>query len=76
MTEKRKTCMRLLLYLLNRIYETRFCNDKLLDWTRKVGGIFFATKRYDIVTNQIYTVATDYMVDMYVFTLSLLCYNT
>ena len=36
--------------LLNRIYETRFCNDKLLVWTRNVGGLLFATRRYDIVT--------------------------
>ena len=40
-----------LLKLLNRIYETRFCNDNLLGWTRNVGGILFATRRYDIVTN-------------------------
>ena len=52
MTEQRRTCMRLLLKLLNRIYETQFCNDKLLGWTRtcNVGGLLFATRRYDIVT--------------------------
>ena len=50
MTEKRRTCVRLLLKLLHRIYETRFRNDKLLGWTRNVGGILFATRRYDIVT--------------------------
>jgi len=33
--------MSLLLKLLNRIYETRFCNDKLSGWTRNVGGILF-----------------------------------
>ena len=44
--------MRLLLQLLNRIYVTPFCNDKLLGRTRNVGGILFATMRYDIVTRQ------------------------
>ena len=52
MTEQRRTCIRLLLKLLNRIYETLFCNDKLLGWTRNVGGILFATRRYDIVTTR------------------------
>ena len=37
--------------MLNRIYETRFCNDKLLVWTRNVGGLLFATRLYDIVTS-------------------------
>ena len=53
MTEKRRTCMRLLLWLLNRIYETRFCYDKLLGWTRYVSGVLFATRRYDIVTDTV-----------------------
>ena len=50
MTEKRRTCMRLLLWLWNCIYETRFCNNKLLGWTHNVGGILLATRRYDIIT--------------------------
>ena len=54
MTEQRRTCMSLLLKQINRIYETRFCNDTLLGWTRNVGGVLFATRRYDIVTNLVY----------------------
>jgi len=50
MTEWRSTSKRLLLKLLNLIYETRFCKDKLLGLTRNVGGILFATRHYDIVT--------------------------
>ena len=56
MTEKRGTCMRLLLQRLNRNYETRFRYDKLLGWTRNVGGVLFSTRRYDIVTTKSYGV--------------------
>ena len=66
MTEQRRTCIGLLLKLLNRIYETRFCNDKLLGWTRNVGGLLFATRRYDIVTR--HTVVSTVIYNYFTYT--------